>query len=35
MAEYKVPSQIEFVGSLPENAIGKVLRSELKQTAAP
>ena len=35
MAEYKVPSQIEFVDSLPKNAAGKVLRSELKQTVAP
>jgi long-chain acyl-CoA synthetase len=35
MAEYNVPSQIEFVDSLPKNAIGKVMRSELKQTAAP
>ncbi len=30
LAEYKVPSQIEFVDSLPRNMLGKVLRKELR-----
>lgn len=33
LAEYKVPSQIEFVNALPKNMLGKVLRKELKQEA--
>ncbi|MBI2909556.1 MAG: long-chain fatty acid--CoA ligase [Chloroflexi bacterium] len=31
LAEYKVPSQIEFVDVLPKNMLGKVLRNELRQ----
>lgn len=33
LAEYKVPSQIEFVNVLPKNMLGKVLRKELRQKA--
>ncbi len=33
LAEYKVPSQIEFVNSLPKNMLGKVLRKELRRKA--
>ncbi len=29
LAKYKVPSQIEFLASLPKSAVGKVLRREL------
>jgi long-chain acyl-CoA synthetase len=31
LAEYKVPSQIEFVDAIPKSAIGKALRKELRQ----
>jgi len=34
LARYKVPSQIEFVEKLPKSAIGKVLRTELKDAEA-
>src|ERR1041384_111730 len=34
LARYKVPSFIEFVESLPMSAIGKVLRTELKDAEA-
>ncbi|MBI2859897.1 MAG: long-chain fatty acid--CoA ligase [Chloroflexi bacterium] len=30
LAEYKVPSEIEFVNELPRNMLGKVLRKELR-----
>ncbi len=33
LAEYKVPSQIEFVNALPKNMLGKVLRMELRKKA--
>ena len=33
LAEYKVPSQIEFVNTLPKNMLGKVLRMELRKKA--
>jgi fatty-acyl-CoA synthase len=29
LAPYKVPKRIEFIGELPRNALGKVLRNEL------
>jgi long-chain acyl-CoA synthetase len=32
LAEYKVPSQIEFVNVLPKNMLGKVLRKDLRNT---
>ncbi len=31
LAPYKVPSEIEFRSSLPKNAIGKILRRQLRQ----
>ena len=31
LAKYKVPSTIEFIGSLSKSAVGKVLRRELKE----
>ncbi|KJY43755.1 fatty acid--CoA ligase [Streptomyces sp. NRRL B-1568] len=31
MANYKVPREVEFVGKLPRNASGKVLKGELRQ----
>jgi acyl-CoA synthetase (AMP-forming)/AMP-acid ligase II len=31
MANYKVPREVEFVGELPRNASGKVLKRELKE----
>ncbi|MFW9933246.1 MAG: long-chain fatty acid--CoA ligase, partial [Candidatus Thorarchaeota archaeon] len=31
MAVYKVPTDIEFVGTLPKSQVGKVLRRELRQ----
>jgi long-chain acyl-CoA synthetase len=31
MAEYKVPSEIGFVDSLPKNMLGKVLRNRLRR----
>ncbi|MDP3879907.1 MAG: long-chain fatty acid--CoA ligase [Dehalococcoidales bacterium] len=34
LAEYKVPSQIEFINVLPKNMLGKVLRNELRQRAS-
>lgn len=30
MANYKVPREVEFVGELPRNAGGKVLKRELR-----
>lgn len=33
LAPYKVPHQVEFVDSLPKNAIGKILRRALKPSA--
>lgn len=30
LASYKVPKRVEFVGALPRNAMGKVLRSDLR-----
>ncbi len=35
MANYKVPRQVEFVSELPRNAGGKVLRTALRERAAP
>jgi acyl-CoA synthetase (AMP-forming)/AMP-acid ligase II len=34
LARYKVPREIRFIDELPRNATGKVLKRELKQTAA-
>lgn len=34
LARYKVPTRIEFVAELPRNATGKVLKSELRRSAA-
>ncbi len=31
LAKYKVPSSVEFTGSLPKSAVGKVLRRELRE----
>jgi acyl-CoA synthetase (AMP-forming)/AMP-acid ligase II len=33
LAQYKVPRQVEFVGSLPMSPTGKVLKRELRRTA--
>lgn len=33
LAEYKVPSHVEFTDVLPKNLLGKVLRNELKRQA--
>ncbi len=35
LAEYKIPTQIEFVKTLPKNMLGKVLRKELRQKTLP
>jgi acyl-CoA synthetase (AMP-forming)/AMP-acid ligase II len=35
LADYKVPRQIEFVDELPRNALGKVLKRELRNRFAP
>ncbi|NUR42725.1 MAG: AMP-binding protein, partial [Streptomyces sp.] len=34
MANYKVPRTVEFVGELPRNASGKVVKGELRRTPA-
>ncbi|NUP24045.1 MAG: fatty acid--CoA ligase family protein [Streptomyces sp.] len=34
MANYKVPRVVEFVGELPRNASGKVVKGELRRTSA-
>jgi len=34
LADYKVPKRIEFVPALPRNATGKILKTELRKTAA-
>jgi long-chain acyl-CoA synthetase len=34
LASYKVPREIEFVEELPKNALGKVLKRELRETKA-
>jgi len=34
LAKFKVPSQIEFMPSLPKSAVGKVLRRELREMEA-
>jgi long-chain acyl-CoA synthetase len=31
LANYKTPSQIEFVDSLPRNAVGKIDKKELRK----
>ena len=31
LAHYKTPKQIEIVQSLPKNAVGKVVKSELQK----
>ena len=33
LADYKVPREISFVDALPRNAIGKVLKRELRSWA--
>jgi len=33
LTAYKVPRYVEFVDSLPKNAIGKILRRELRRAA--
>jgi long-chain acyl-CoA synthetase len=33
LASYKVPREIEFRDELPKNAIGKVLKRELREEA--
>jgi long-chain acyl-CoA synthetase len=35
LATYKVPGEVEFRSELPKNAIGKVLRRQLKEEQAP
>lgn len=34
MANYKVPRSVEFVGALPRNASGKVVKGELRDAGA-
>ena len=34
VAKFKAPSRIHFVGHLPKNGIGKILRRELRDQAA-
>ena len=34
LADYKVPKQIRFVTALPRNATGKILKTELRKSAA-
>jgi acyl-coenzyme A synthetase/AMP-(fatty) acid ligase len=34
IAGYKVPAVIRFVDDLPRNAMGKVLKTELRKTLA-
>lgn len=34
LADYKVPKQIRFVPALPRNATGKILKTELRKSAA-
>jgi long-chain acyl-CoA synthetase len=35
LAGYKIPKSMEFVAALPRNAVGKVLKTELRTRAAP
>jgi non-ribosomal peptide synthetase component E (peptide arylation enzyme) len=35
LATQKIPEQIETVAALPRNALGKVLKRELRATFAP
>jgi acyl-coenzyme A synthetase/AMP-(fatty) acid ligase len=34
MANYKVPRRVAFVDSLPRNAVGKVVKDDLRAVAA-
>ena len=34
LADYKVPRHIVFLPALPRNATGKILKTELRKTAA-
>jgi acyl-coenzyme A synthetase/AMP-(fatty) acid ligase len=34
LAAFKVPRQIRIVQALPRNAMGKILKSELRKTAS-
>jgi acyl-CoA synthetase (AMP-forming)/AMP-acid ligase II len=33
LASYKTPAQVEFVDELPRNAMGKVLKTQLREQA--
>jgi long-chain acyl-CoA synthetase len=35
LAKYKCPKQVRFVDALPKNAVGKILRKELRALASP
>src|SRR5207244_10270925 len=35
IASYKVPETIEFLGALPKNATGKILKKELRKLGSP
>jgi long-chain acyl-CoA synthetase len=33
LADYKVPRRVQFLGSLPRNATGKILKTALREQA--
>jgi acyl-CoA synthetase (AMP-forming)/AMP-acid ligase II len=35
LADYKVPAVVEFVGALPRNGMGRVIKRELTAPTAP